>query len=67
MNIRLGTKDLSISELSIEVGKRGLSFPKLFAMVEKDDNIYSHGLSRVCSAFVASIYKEGGLLNGKNV
>lgn len=61
MNMRLGTKDLNISELAIEVGKRGLSFPKLFAMVEKDETKYSHGYSRVCSAFVAAIYKAGGI------
>jgi len=61
MNMRLGTKNLTISELSIEIGKRGLTFPKLFAMVEKDENVYSHGYSRVCSAFVAAIYKAGGL------
>ena len=61
MNMRLGTKNLTISELSIEIGKRGLSFPKLFAMPEKDENVYSHGYSRVCSSFVAAIYKAGGL------
>ena len=45
MNMRLGTKNLTISELSIEIGKRGLTFPKLFAMVEKDEWVYSDGPS----------------------
>ena len=30
MNMRLGTKDLNILELSVEIGKRGTTFPKFF-------------------------------------
>lgn len=61
-NKRLGTEGLSIDEIAVEVVRRNMTFGDLFAIVEKDEWVYSDGPSMVCSAFVAGIYKAGGLL-----
>ena len=62
LNMRLKTKGLSIAEIGIEVTRRGMTFQDLMAEVEKDGWWYSDGYSYVCSAFVAAVYKAGGLL-----
>lgn len=62
LNMRLGTKGLNLGEIAIEVAKRGMQFEDLMAQPEKDGWYYSDGYSYVCSAFVAAVYKAGGLL-----
>lgn len=39
-----------------------MTFQDLMAVPEKDGWWYSDGYSYVCSAFVAAVYKAGGLL-----
>jgi hypothetical protein len=48
--------------MAVELTNRGQTFDDLWAMVEKDEWIYSDGPSRVCSAFAADIYRAGGIL-----
>jgi len=36
-------------------------------MVEKDEWVYSDGYSMVCSAFVAAVYKNGGLFGDLDI
>lgn len=60
--MRLGTKNLNLGQIAIEVAKKGMKFQDLMAQVEKDGWYYSDGYSYVCSAFVAAVYKAGGLL-----
>jgi len=62
LNWRLGTKDLDLYQLKEVIAERGLTFGKVFAMVETDKVMYSDGYSYVCSAYVASFYKQSGML-----
>lgn len=62
LNMRLGTKNLKMSEIAVEMTRRGMTMQDLMAQVEKDGWWYSDGYSYVCSAFVAAVYKAGGLL-----
>ncbi|KAG2310608.1 hypothetical protein Bca52824_022165 [Brassica carinata] len=61
LNKRLGTEGLDLSDVLVEVEKRGSSFDKLLAIPEQDDWIYSDGKSTSCIAFILEMYKEGGL------
>ena len=67
LNQRLGTKGLTIPEVSIELANRGLQWGDMWAMVERDEWVYSDGPSMVCSAFAAAIYKAGGLFEGMDI
>ncbi|KAK6149301.1 hypothetical protein DH2020_016826 [Rehmannia glutinosa] len=69
LNKRLGTQhdillspqNLSLSEILVEVEKRGSSFGELLAIPEQDDWVYADGKSTSCVAFVYELYKEAGL------
>ncbi|PHT77265.1 hypothetical protein T459_20787 [Capsicum annuum] len=61
LNKRLGTKNLSLADVLVEVEKRGSSFAKLLAIPEQDDWVYSDGKSTSCIAFILEMYKEAGL------
>ena len=61
LNHRLSTKSLTLMEVFEVMHQRNLTFEEVYAMPELDTWIYSDGLSRVCSTYVASIYKAGGL------
>ncbi|XP_021755784.1 uncharacterized protein LOC110720982 [Chenopodium quinoa] len=61
LNKRLGTEDLDLPEVLVEVEKRGSSFDQLLAIPEQDDWIYEDGSSVSCVAYVLQIYKAAGL------
>ncbi|EYU19247.1 hypothetical protein ABFS82_13G170100 [Erythranthe guttata] len=61
LNKRLGTQNFSLSEILVEVEKRGSSFGELLAIPEQDDWIYVDGKSTSCVAFIFEMYKEAGL------
>ena len=61
MNFRLGTKDLRMKGLAAEASHRNMTLMEVASMPELDKWIYSDGPSYVCSCFVISIYKAGGL------
>ncbi|XP_061370399.1 uncharacterized protein LOC133313094 [Gastrolobium bilobum] len=63
LNKRLGTKGLDLSEVLVEVEKRGSSFDELLAIPEQDDWVYSDGKSTSCIAFILEMYKEAGLFD----
>jgi hypothetical protein len=67
LNMRLGTKNLSIAGVAEEAYNRNLTLPDLYAMVEQDGWEYIDGRSYVCSAFVAAILKAGGLFGDSYV
>lgn len=52
---------LDLSDVLVEVEKRGSSFDKLLAIPEQDNWIYSDGKSTSCIAFILEMYKEAGL------
>lgn len=67
LNMRLGTKGLKLDEIANEAHSRNLTIGELFAIPEQDGWVYSDGLSYVCSAFVAGVYKAGGLFDDMEI
>ena len=66
LNLRLATKDLNIAEITALAASKDMTIEDVMAMAEKDGWEYSgeqprDGLSYVCSAFVAALWKAGGL------
>ncbi|XP_078436715.1 uncharacterized protein LOC144707470 [Wolffia australiana] len=61
LNKRLGTEALSLPDILVETGKRGMSFDKLLTIPELDEWVYSDGKSVSCIAYVLEMYKEAGL------
>lgn len=67
INMRLGTKNLSIPELAEVIDQRNLTWAKVFAMPEQDSWKYSDGPDMVCSAFVVALWKAGGLFGDMEI
>ncbi|KAJ8754674.1 hypothetical protein K2173_010765 [Erythroxylum novogranatense] len=63
LNKRLGTEGLNLSDVLVEVEKRGSSFGELLTIPEQDDWVYADGKSTSCIAFILELYKEAGLFN----
>lgn len=64
LNKRLNTTEyMNLNEIANEVGRRNMTIGDLFAQKEEDGWMYSDGYSYVCSAFVAGVYKAGGLFD----
>lgn len=66
LNFRLGTKDLNIAQLAAHAASLGLTLQQVMAMPEQDGWQYygeepRDGVSYVCSAYVAALYKAAGL------
>ncbi|GFP98132.1 hypothetical protein PHJA_001957200 [Phtheirospermum japonicum] len=53
--------NFTLSEVLVEVEKRGSSFGELLAIPERDDWVYADGKSASCVAFVFELYKAAGL------
>ena len=60
--MRLGTKNLKLADIAVEIAKRNTTLADLMAQKEVDGWYYSDGYSYVCSSFVIAVYKAGGLL-----
>lgn len=54
---------LDLSEVLVEVEKRGSSFDELLTIPEQDYWTYSDGKSTSCIAFILEMYKEAGLFD----
>lgn len=67
LNMRLGTKGLSMVELYSEVEKHNTTMEELWTVPEQDKWEYSDGWSYVCSSFVVAVYKEAGLFGDLDV
>lgn len=61
MYLNIFLQGLDISEVLVEVAKRGSSFGELLAIPEQDDWVYADGKSTSCVAYVLEIYKAAGL------
>lgn len=72
LNKRLGVEGKSISEIAEIAAEQGMSVEDVMAMVEQDGWEYSgiepkDGQAYVCSAYVAAMYKAGGLFGDNEV
>ena len=72
LNKRLGTGDLDIEGIAAVAAERHMSVQDVMAMVELDGWEYTSqtpldGLSYVCSAYVAAMYKAAGLFEAYNI
>ena len=71
LNFRLGTKGLSITELSAEASKRNMSLTEVVAMPELNSYEYSSyyhdGRALVCSSFVTEMWRAGGLFGNLTI
>jgi hypothetical protein len=65
--MRLGTKGLSLPQISAEAARRGIEFGELLAMPEVEGWEYHDGKSYVCSCFVVAFWKAGGLFDGLEI
>lgn len=68
INKRLGVDGKNISEVAAIAAEHNMSLQDVMAIVEEDGWIYNgkeprDGLSFVCSAYVAAMYKEAGLFD----
>lgn len=71
LNHRLGTSGMRIAELMQTAAARGIDFPTVPVMVEKDDYMYNTtrngvptvGPSMVCCVFVCNMWRAGGIFN----
>ena len=67
LNLRVGTKGLTIPQVAAEAARQGLSFEDVLALPEKEEWKYSDGTNYVCSCFVAAFWKNGGLFEGLDI
>ncbi|KAH0986921.1 hypothetical protein GBA52_014098 [Prunus armeniaca] len=63
LNKRLGTQNLSLPDILVEVEKRGSSFDELLTLPEQDYWLYSDGKSTSSVAFILEMYKQAGLFD----
>lgn len=66
LNKRLGTENKNIAEITMLAAEQNMGIDDVMAMVERDGWEYTgeeprDGLSYVCSAYVAALYKAAGL------
>lgn len=71
LNKRLGTKNLDISGIATEATKQNMTVADVMAIVEQDEWIYEgnyhDGKAMVCSAYVAAMWKAGGLFGDMDI
>ncbi len=61
VNIRVGTKGLTLQQAIAEGARQGKTFEEILAEPETEGREYSDGYNYVCSAFVVAFWKHGGL------
>ena len=67
LNKRLGTENLTVSEISEVIYERNMTWAELYAIVEQDSWVYPDGVSLVCSSFVAAFWRAGGLFGNLTI
>lgn len=68
LNMRLGTKNLSLNGVWEEIYRRNLTIEELWAEIEQEGWKYpTSGENYVCSAFVIKMYKAGGLFGNLTI
>lgn len=67
LNLRVGTKGLSLKKVVYEASKKNQTFEDLMAIPEREGWVYSDGENYVCSCFVIGFYKAAGLFEGLDI
>lgn len=72
LNKRLGVEGKNISEIAMLAAEQDMSIEDVMGMVEMDGWEYTgeeprDGLSYVCSAYIAAMYKAGGLFDDMSI
>jgi len=68
LNNRLGTKNLTLVQVTAEAARRNITFEQLVAIPEQDGWKYKDGNEKyTCAVFVANFWKNGGLFDGFNI
>ena len=67
LNIRLGTKDLTIQQITAEAARRGKTFEELIAEPEQEGWEYHDGLSYVCGCLAIAYYEHGGMFGDMEI
>ncbi|MCQ2816260.1 MAG: hypothetical protein MJ252_03235 [archaeon] len=67
VNLRLGTKNLTLAQATAVAARRGMTFEEVIAMPEQDGWLYSDGMNYVCSCFVVAFYKAGGMFGDMEI
>eukprot|EP00996_Jenningsia_fusiforme_P006206 NODE_744_length_1937_cov_23.815148_g689_i0.p1 GENE.NODE_744_length_1937_cov_23.815148_g689_i0~~NODE_744_length_1937_cov_23.815148_g689_i0.p1 ORF type:complete len:568 (-),score=82.53 NODE_744_length_1937_cov_23.815148_g689_i0:154-1857(-) len=62
MNLRLGTSGLGTAELYQKMAQRGVTFRNITVLEEQDDWEYNTGYSRMCDAWVCTLWKSSGVM-----
>jgi len=67
MNKRLGVSGKTDEQLATLAANQKLTMDQVVAKVEQDGWVYSDGVSMVCSAYVAAMYKAAGLFDDMEI
>lgn len=67
INMRLGTSNLTTSQVVDELSRRNMTYEEALIIPEKDDWLYYDGENWVCSSFIAGIYKASGLFGNLDI
>jgi len=67
INKRLNTVNLPIEQLMTIAANAHETMDDVGAIVEQDEWVYSDGVSMVCSAYVAAMYKAAGLFGDMEI
>mmetsp|Transcript_16656 Transcript_16656/g.11804 ORF Transcript_16656/g.11804 Transcript_16656/m.11804 type:complete len:315 (-) Transcript_16656:50-994(-) len=67
LNMRFGTHNLTIPEITQVAAEQDMSLLDAFAMIEVQGWEYHDGRSFVCSAFVTALYKAAGLFDDYDI
>lgn len=66
-NHRLGTQNLSFSEIIVETTKRGMTMGELISIPEKEGWLYNGKQQYVCSCFGIAVLYHGGLFGDMEI
>ena len=67
INVRMKTRYTSMKEAGEYLALKNLTIEEVIAMPELDSYYYINGENYICSAYVASIFKQGGIFEGYDI
>eukprot|EP00828_Plagiopyla_frontata_P040905 TRINITY_DN5674_c0_g1_i3.p1 TRINITY_DN5674_c0_g1~~TRINITY_DN5674_c0_g1_i3.p1 ORF type:complete len:408 (-),score=48.92 TRINITY_DN5674_c0_g1_i3:191-1414(-) len=67
LNKRLNTTNLNMTEITLKLIEKDMSFGQLMMIPEDENWRYNDGISLVCSTFVIGVYKAAGMFDGLDI